>query len=119
MADASPELAELTRAGAGLLYPSESDEPFEVFCWPATGAARQQVAAHAQGEMVEISVDEFFAPLADADDADRFANLRRALETRLTGLQVLRVGKVNVEIFLIGRTPAGEWAGLRTLAVET
>ncbi|MDB5296639.1 MAG: nuiA [Phycisphaerales bacterium] len=115
-------LQPLREAGDGLLYPSESDALFEVFRWPAKAgmSAREAVAARTEGEPVdEQTIDAFFAPLADTDDAARFARLRQAVERSLTDPTVIRVGEVRVAIYLIGRAPSGEWAGLRTEAVET
>src|SRR5437588_6963436 len=50
-----PELQDLRKTSAGLMYPSENDSPFDSFWWPAAGKgavpgqmARDQVAAHAK-----------------------------------------------------------------------
>jgi len=32
---------------------------------------------------------------------------------------VFRVGKVKVDVFVVGKTADGDWAGLRTTSVET
>ena len=77
------ELAPIRAASAGLLYPSESDAPFEVFDWDrAEGTtASDQVAAHSRkGEPVEVvSADAFFAALDETDDAAGYRALRRVL----------------------------------------
>jgi hypothetical protein len=116
-------LEPLRRAVDGLTYPSESDEPFDVFRWDATGAARDQVAAHAgKGRKIEaVPVDAFFGQLDDADDADRFRALRRVLESAVKDLQIFRArgGDAEVDVFLIGQLPSGNWAGLHTVSVET
>jgi hypothetical protein len=114
----------LKAASEGLLYPSESDEPFTIFCWPReTGqTAREAVRAHMgaqQGNPVEsVPVDGFFAALTGSDEADRFAKLRTALEHVLPDFVVLRAGRINVSVFLIG-TATEEWLGLQTVSVET
>lgn len=118
------ELNELSKASAGLEYPSESDAPFEPFRWDAAGgSAQQQVAAHAlkRRKICEIPVDGFFGALEGSEDAERFQQLRGVLEKRLKGLKVFRVGEgeVKVDIYLIGQTPSGAWAGLHTTSVET
>ena len=120
-----PELQELTKASAGLLYPSESDEPFDALAWPGgtAASARQAIAAHVgPGRKIqEVPVDRFFADLRGADDAGRFDELRRVLESNLDGLSVFRVGdgEVQVDIYLIGKTRAGDWTGLHTVSIET
>ncbi|HWE97293.1 MAG TPA: nuclease A inhibitor family protein [Tepidisphaeraceae bacterium] len=117
------ELLEVLRkATDGLLYPSESDEPFEPFRWKRTAddPAKEVAAPARAGETVrEQSVADFFGALEDSDDAARFAGLRRALESKLAGLRVFRVGDIEVGVYLIGRTPDGDWAGLHTTSVET
>jgi hypothetical protein len=115
-------LDSLKKATDGLLYPSESDEPFEPFRWKrTTDDPAKEVAARAKpgAKVREQSVADFFGALADADDAARFADLRRTLESKLAGLRVFRVGDIEVGIYLIGKTPNGDWAGLRTVSVET
>jgi hypothetical protein len=123
--DPSPEIEQLKKAVEGLTYPSESDEPFDVFFWDAKGSAsaKDQVVVHAgKGRGIEeVPVEKFFADLKDSEDADRFEKLRHVLESQLAGLKVFRVGtgEVRVDVYLIGKTRSGEWAGLHTVSVET
>jgi hypothetical protein len=123
--DELPELRALRQAAEGLEYPSESDAPFEPFQWEAKGdgSAASQVAAHARpGQKIEeVPVDRFFAQLDDSDDAERFRQLRRVLESQLPGVKIFRagVGETEVDIYLLGQTRAGNWAGLHTVSVET
>ena len=113
--------ADLKSAADGLLYPSETDAPFEPFQWPATAGAtaREVVASHAGGETVEAQLlEDFFADLADTEEAVKFANLKALLLKQLAATQVFRVGQVKIVIYIIGQTRSG-WAGLRTESVET
>jgi hypothetical protein len=102
-----------------LLYPSESDAPFDVFHWPVGtgGSAREQVVAHSKtGRQVEeVPLESFFAELEGTDDAERFRGLRRAL----TDQHVFRVGSGKVDVYLMGRSLSGSFAGLQTTSVET
>jgi hypothetical protein len=116
------ELAEIRSASAGLMYPSESDQPFDLVTWPAApGSARDRVTAHAGSgrKIAEVSVDAFFKELESADPA--FTKLRKALDSELSGLQIFRAGEgeTRVDIYLLGRAPSGQWAGLHTVSVET
>lgn len=117
------ELRPLRQAAAGLLYPSESDEPIEVFSWPGKSAstAKDAVVAHARRPepLEERAVDQFFAAMDGGDDAEKFRAVRKALEAVVRDVHVFRAGEVQVEVFVIGRTRGGDWAGLRTVAVET
>jgi hypothetical protein len=118
------DLQALAHAMEGLTYPSESDAPFEPFRWPASrpgASARDAVVAHVKGgaKIEEVSPADFFAELEGSDDAERYRQLRRVLESRLSDLKVIRAGERKVDVYLIGRTHAGDWAGLHTTSVET
>ncbi len=110
----------------GLDYPSESDAPFDGFCWPASkdavaDSALAQVAAHVPrgAQIQELSVAEFFEPLNDSAECERFQVLRHVLQSLLPNASVFRAGEIEVQIYLIGKTPTGDWAGLHTVSVET
>lgn len=113
----------LQEAVNGLTYPSESDEPFDVFRWDDRGTAREQIAAHAGNsrEIEEIGVEAFFAQLDDSDDAPRYRELQRILTFTLKPLTILRAGtrEVRVDVYLLGKTTIGQWAGVHTVSVET
>jgi hypothetical protein len=113
---------ELRDAVAGLLYPSESDEPFDPFVWkPTETDALSQIGAQGRktAPVMETSLDDFFAELIAGEQGQSFARLRQVLLSRLTGLRVLRIGDIEVAVYLIGKTKSGTWAGLRTVSVET
>jgi len=116
-------LGELKSACANLNYPSESDEPFVVFRWNATEPeAWKQIQFDDKLEglaWTETSVDDFFSQLDESEDAIKFQRLRRLLEIRLTNLRLFRFGEIEVKVYLVGLTPAGSWAGVRTISVET
>lgn len=122
-ASAADDLRPLKDAIDGLTYPSESDEPFDAFAWPGEGSAQAAVASHAgKGrKLAEVSVEQFFSQLDDSDDAERYRELRQKLLALLSNVQVFRVGEgeVRVDIYLIGKAPSGNWAGLHTVSIET
>ena len=121
----STEIEQLRKAVEGLTYPSESDEPFDVFHWGATGtaSAKDQVLAHAGSNraIVEVPINTFFDQLEGSDDIARFRQLQRLLQAMLSELKVFRVGagQVRVDVYLIGKTRAGDRAGLHTGSIET
>jgi len=120
-----PQLQALATAAENLTYPSESDEPFDMFHWKGSSksSAEQALRQHAgrERQMGRVSFDEFFSALDDADNAPRFEALRRVLEAQLRELTIYRVGEgeAEVDIYLMGRLPDGDWAGLHTCSVET
>ncbi len=120
-------LAALKDASKGLLYPSETDAPFEAFSWgKAAGDLTPQkvaplVKAAAGAPVEEQSLADFFQYLtADgAEHAEAFRKLRQVVGQRLSGVRVFRVGEVNIDVYVVGRTPDGDWTGLKTHSVET
>lgn len=62
---------------------------------------------------------DFFAALADSEDAARFKSLEAILCGNLSDLKVFRVGSVKVDIYIVGRTAEGLWLGVHTSSVET
>ena len=121
---AQDELEILRKAAEGLEYPSESDAPFDPFLWKDNGRRVEEVIAEHAGKdhkLQEVPLDRFFAQLNDSEDADRFRALRRALESQLTNVRVFRAtdGSAKVDIYLVGKTRSGNWAGLHTTSIET
>lgn len=124
---------QLKQASEGLLFASETDAPFEVIHWPTQGELTPmkllQLTEHPPDVLVEIvSVDEFFdTPTAEEDwhdeeereTAERFQNLVSILKQNLSQLQVYRVGSIEIDVYIIGMTDGGDWAGLSTQVVET
>ncbi len=78
--------------------------------------------------MEEVGLDEFFHDLTqeqewhDADDkkiVDQYRNLLAMLNTVLKDWKVFKIGAVKIDIHIVGRTATGDWAGIKTEAVET
>jgi hypothetical protein len=115
----------LGKAAEGLRYPSETDAPFEPFSWGRADSdltpekAARLAGASAADPVEEQSADDFFQYLDAAENADQFRKLRQAVTAQLSGLRVFRIGQVNIDVYLVGRTKDGEWAGLTTHSVET
>ena len=122
---------ELKAASSGLLLMSESDFPFEVVRWnaePTPELLRGLTGHEASAPVEEQSVADFFRASVSEPDwkgeaelatARRFQTLVRLLEENLTGVKVLRVGTVNMPVYVVGRTASGSWLGLSTRVVET
>jgi len=56
---------------------------------------------------------------AELATARRFQALARLLEENLEGLQVYRVGAINMPVYVVGRSRGGNWLGIKTRVVET
>ncbi|OYE01942.1 nuclease A inhibitor family protein [Nostoc sp. 'Peltigera membranacea cyanobiont' 232] len=126
-------LEQLRTAADGLLMMSESEYPFEVFLWedaaPATPEKVVQQTNHPQNTPVEIvGVDDFFQVATTAEDwhedeekatVKRFQTLVQELKKNLTNLQVYRLGNKEIDVYIVGQTPAVNLAGISTKVVET
>lgn len=124
----------LEQAVDGLLYPSESEEPFEVICWADDGkpidASRllEQAGYKPHIPVTETSLDDFFKDLTTVQswygdnekaNTQRFRDLEDMLRHSLTDIRVFRVGEVRIDVYIIGVTGDGGWAGVKTTSVET
>jgi hypothetical protein len=125
----------LRRATDGLVYQSESDAPVEPFL--ITGFAEPELTPAAllaftkrdpSTPVATVSFDDFFADLValedwygdeERDTAKRYRRLVRLLESALSDLEVYKVGERSLDVYVVGKTPAGEFAGVTTKAVET
>jgi|CXWL01.1.fsa_nt_gi hypothetical protein len=127
-------MSELEKACAGLMFPSESDFPFEVFIWQIDAPDLDErtllrLTGHPAGAPVEqVDLDKFFQNVvADKDwhgetekeQAGKFRNLLRALKDTLKDVRVYRVGKIEIDAYIVGRDASGRWAGLKTKLIET
>ncbi|MFL6208781.1 MAG: nuclease A inhibitor family protein [Pyrinomonadaceae bacterium] len=126
-------LAELIRATDGLLFMSESDHPFTPVRWSGatelTPATIRHLTGHDEAAPVETrSVDDLFRVAAAEpawksapalETARRYQQLLRLLNEQLTDLRVYRIGRVSLDVYIIGRSAAGNWLGLRTHIIET
>jgi hypothetical protein len=123
---------QLKLASDGLQCMSESDYPFEVFQWETlepTAETVIQQTSHAPDTPVEVvSVDEFFQNATQEQDwhndeeketVGKFKALVETLKTNLNNVQVYRLGTVEIDAYIIGKTPSGDLAGVSTKVVET
>ena len=46
-------------------------------------------------------------------------HLAKVIEENLSDVRVFKVGEVNIDVYIVGRTKQGDWVGLHTKAVET
>ncbi|MDO1445716.1 nuclease A inhibitor family protein [Rhodocytophaga aerolata] len=124
----------LTDASKDLLYPSESDYPFDYVEWETgneklTKKRIRQLTGKAGKEPVKsVSLEDFFKQVTEEKDwygeeekatAERFRKLQQVLENNLTHVRVFKVGKIEIDAYIVGKTNEGKCAGLSTKVVET
>jgi hypothetical protein len=129
----------LKRMVEGLTWMSESDYPFEVlqlelsrFPDRATPLAVEellQLTGHdADAPVQEISIQDFFAPAIQPQDwheesdkqrMQHFQTLLQWIEQHLSDVKVYRIGTIEIDVDIIGKTESGAWINLSTKAIET
>lgn len=131
-----PELVNaLEDAIAGLQWMSESDYPFTVVYWQTqeqdkfTPERLLQLTGHPSDAIVETDdLDSFFALATQAQDwhdPETAANVKRYqalvsfLKQHLHALLVCRIGDIDLDLYIIGKTSTGALAGLATKTIET
>lgn len=124
MAKANAVVKELNAAVKGLLYQSETDAPLEAFAWPGAAGPPDEAAVRANtGAADEAPVEKqtlaaFTRTIAEESRGD-YAPLFALLRNKLKGVAVFKVGEVNIDVYIVGRTTDGQYAGVKTKAVET
>ncbi|MEH2010586.1 nuclease A inhibitor family protein [Nostoc sp.] len=129
----SGEIVEkLKEASTGLLMMSESDYPFEVVQWEGAAPATQEKILQLTGSQdlpIEVvDLDYLFRNCVfeqewhnelQKKDVQKFQTLVQTLKDNLSDISVYRVGKINIDAYIIGKTQDGDLAGVVTKLVET
>ena len=118
-----------------LRYPSESDEAVEYFEMEYTTAESISVqefkmfnGIEPDKEVEAISIEDFFEPLTRVEDwfgeeekkfVDNAIKLQALLTEKLTDIQVLKIGAVEIDVFLFGIYEENKWIGVKTILIET
>lgn len=123
----------IRNAAEGLYYISETDAEIEVFEGKQAAAITKEEVLSQAGDSSDKAVSEknfsdFFAPLTEMQDwfgdeekasAQKFAVLKDLLEKNLRDLKAFKVGKIQLDIYVVGLDANGKLLGIKTKAVET
>jgi len=117
----------------GLSYQSESD--YAVEPWARVGGeGAPNTAEFAKGRegddatVRELDFDSFFRNYMQEQDwwgeeeratAKKFQALVAFLKENLKDVKVYRVGGVEADVYIVGQTASGDYAGVKTKIVET
>ncbi len=130
----SEQLARLIKEAAeGLSYISETDAPISAFVGkPAEALTKDEVLNQtknsATSQIEEKDVGGFFSRLTEMQDwfgdeekanAEKFAALQKILVNNLRDLNVFRIGKTQIKIYVLGLDENNMLLGIKTEAVET
>lgn len=118
MADNNAQILEqLKRATAGLLFMSESDYPFEVINWEGLTDLTHDFLCRASGESEDCQVEEM--EVEDFLLDEKYRNIVQVLSKNLAELKAYKVGRINMPVYVVGRSKRGNWLGVSTRVVQT
>ena len=67
----------------------------------------------------ETTLDDLLSTVSE-EDKDKFDKLAAAVKQQLSGVKVYKVGDdPERQVYVVGKTSDGKWAGLKTTVVET
>ena len=68
----------------------------------------------------DVAQIEDFLHAVPSEDKPKFDRLNQVLQENLSGIKVYKVGdEAEKEVYVVGKTPDGKWAGFKTTVVET
>ncbi len=124
-------LAGLKDATNGLLFMSESDYPIEIVSWDVAitpELLRQKAATAADAPVEEQSLADFFSVAAGEQEwknesqlatAKKYQALIQLLNDNLEGIRVYWIGRINMAVYVVGKSGSGRSIGVSTRVVET
>jgi hypothetical protein len=120
----NPVLAALQNAAKDLLYTSETEDKLEAFLWEDSAKLTRkhllELAGAEAGTAVEEATLEDFLYAVPPEDKPAFDKLAEVIGEQLSGVKVFKVGdESEKQAYIVGKTSAGTWAGLKTTVVET
>ncbi|GAB1540859.1 nuclease A inhibitor family protein [Scytonema sp. NUACC21] len=134
MTNGAEVAAKLQQAASGLFMPSESEFPFSPVRWAAvfgniTPQHILEFTGHPQNASVEVvELDHLFRNLAfeqewhddqQKENVKKYKKLLDSIKSDLSDVKVYRVGRRSIDVYIVGKTPSGDLAGLTTKVVET
>ena len=127
--------AQINLLAADLMYPSESDEKIIYFEMELSTTENLSLANFRMYNGIppeitiqEIELEKFFQPLIKVEDwfgeeekkwAADSLKLKELLIKNLKEIKILKVGKIQMDVYLFGKAEECKWAGLKTKVVET
>lgn len=120
---------------ADLLYPSESDEKIVYFEMELSTVENLSLANFSMFNGIspelmiqEMELEKFFEPLIKMEDwfgdeekkwAEDSLKLKQLLVEKLKDIKILKVGEIQIDVYLFGKAEECKWVGLKTKVIET
>ncbi len=117
----------------GLYYISETDALIQPFVGKQAKAVSKQEILSQTKKAADSTIEEkdfagFFARLTEIQDwfgeeekeiAQKFVQLKELLEKNLRDLKVFKIGKIQIDVYVVGLDAENNLLGIETKAVET
>ena len=126
---------EIISLSSDLMYPSESDEKIEYFEMEVSTEDKLSIAyfrmyngVRPEIEIGEMDFELFFKPLIKIEDwfgddekkwAEDSLKLEQLLLEKLKEIKILKVGRIEIAVYLFGKSEEKKWEGLKTKLIET
>jgi hypothetical protein len=124
---------QIGKVSEGLYYISETDAEISPFTGTKADAVTKenllsQTANKPDAPVEERDFESFFTRLTKIQDwfgdeekqtAAKFARLKELLESNLQNLKVFKVGRIEIDVYIVGLDAESRLAGVKTKAVET
>ncbi|MBF2067110.1 MAG: nuclease A inhibitor family protein [Calothrix sp. C42_A2020_038] len=128
-------LDKLKQASDGLLFMSESEYPFDVFLWQSpekqlvdTELVLSKLDKPSNTKVEFVDLDSFFEVATteeawhspeDKEIVHKYQNLVKVIKETLSDIKVIRLGEIEIDVYIVGKVPSGGLAGLCTKVIET
>ncbi len=123
----------IKNAAEGLYYISETDAEILPFIGQQAESVIKEEILNQTNSAADSAVEEgefkgFFARLTEIQDwfgdeeketAQKFVQLKELLEMNLRDLKVFKIGKIQLDVYVVGLDAENKLLGIKTKAVET
>lgn len=124
---------QINKAVEGLYYISETDAEIKPFVGTIAEKVDKEEIIKQTDAPIDAAVEEkdfaaFFARLTEIQDwygdeeketVQKFVRLKEVLENNIRDLKVFRIGKIELDVYVVGLDAENTFLGIKTKAVET
>lgn len=113
----------------GKVWMSEGDYPFSVICWENVDTIKEKLLNGRDNKQIEVKeLDDFFGRVTvmedwynqeEKEECKSYQELVELLKTNLSDVNVYRIGEVEIDCYILGKTENNTVVGLSTVSVET
>jgi hypothetical protein len=127
-------LKTISLAMDGLLFPSEIDIPFEITVWDKTEGTEisaesiKKLAGNKSDYIEKTKLDSLFSTVTmeqdwhskeDIENVKRFRAFASVIKENLSEVVVFRMGRINIDVFIAGRSRSGNIVCISTKQLQT